>query len=137
MSRIDITPEVWRAEEHIAETYRSVHDDRLPETPFWNWVNRHYLDAVETGHLARFEHWHGPLVTSWEEQDHAPLSMPVIPPVIPPECVPTVPVPPIGGQAPGTPTVPEPSSVLLLGLGVAMLWVCLLRGMRRRRGGAQ
>ncbi len=140
MSHIEISPAVWTAEEKTAEAYRATHDDHLPPTPFWLFIDAHYLAARDTGNLARFEHWHGPKITCWEAENHEPPASTLCPlpagPSFPSEpalpVVPMVPVVPTGPGSPVAGSVPEPYSAILLGLG--MLWVWLLRGLRLAKG---
>lgn len=137
MSHIEITPAVWDFEEKTADAYRTTHDDRLPTTPFWLWVDEHFLLAQDTGHMVRFERYHGSKVTCWEEENYghpASTSCPLpAGPVVPAEpalpVVPVVPVVPLGPGSPVACSVPEPSTAILFSLG--MLWVWLLRFTRR------
>ncbi len=114
MSHIEITPAVWTAEEKAAESYRATHDDHLPPTPFWRLVDEHYLIARDTGHLARFEHNHGWKITCWEEQNHAPSST---------VCVPSVPVQPVLPCPLLADSIPEPCSIVLLGMGILTVFM--------------
>ena len=125
MSSIKITPAVWAAEEKIAEAYRATHDDHLPPTPFWLYVDEHYELAVDTGHLDRFEHWHGWKITCWEERNYAPTA---------PICIPSIPVVPVAPEPPMAGSVPEPASIGMLGLGIMGAWLArrLTRRAKRR-----
>jgi PEP-CTERM motif len=123
VSHIEISPAVWAAQEHRAGSYRAIHDDHLPQTPFWLCVDEDYLQAVNSDHLARFERWHGWKVTFWEEQNYAPSAPATIPSVAVRVVLPGPPTSSLG-------SIPEPSAITLLGLGVAWIW--LIGGIRRK-----
>jgi PEP-CTERM motif len=123
MGRIEISHQTWVAEGRIAEQYRDAHNGQLPSTPFWNYVDEHFTQAVDTGNLARFEYYHGPVVTSWLEQNANPAPVyPVSSPVPPTVYVPAAhpPSPPHTGPCPVG--VPEPPSMALFGIGLIFMW---------------
>jgi hypothetical protein len=123
LSHIEITPAAWRAEKQIAE--RSLSDTgHLPTGDelggrFWDMVHTHFIEAVDTGHLARFEADHCRFV---DEHEH----MPIVPPVMTihtSACVPIVPMPPATPSIPCSGSVPEPACVWMFGLGLAAVWL--------------
>jgi|SRR5271166_2235935 len=133
-----ISLKVWEAEERVVADNGGI----IPDTPFWNMVSSHFDNALETGNLARFEHYHGPMVTAQEEQLHAFRQPPVnVEPikVTPPPIVthtPIVTCPPVTTHpsivthhpiagAPHSGTVPEPSSGFTLGIGIILSWAGL------------
>src|SRR5271157_4215273 len=106
-----ISTETWTVEKTVAEQSLAT-TGHLPTGNelggrFWDLVDQHYESAVETDHLARFEFYHGPLVTCWETEAHEPVPCKPIP--VPPVCHIHVPVPPCHGHTGG---VPEPPSIL-------------------------
>ena len=123
--RADSIPlSVWIAEEKIAEPYAASHHGLLPDTAFWDMVTTHFEQALDTGHKARFEYYHGPLVTEQEETNINAYIPPVIsPPVISPPVI----SPPVCHEGPSPPphggAVPEPSSLSIMSIGMVLLWL--------------
>ena len=53
---------------------------------YWDWVKSHYDNALETGHLARFKHYHPGFVPllNIDHKHHLPHPPPPVPPMPPP-----------------------------------------------------
>ncbi len=132
MSHIEITPSAWAAEKLIAE--RSLtNTGHLPTGDelggkFWDMVRTHYIQAVDTGHLARFEANHCPFV---DEHETVPtVTSPVA--MNAPPCSSNCQVPSTPPAPPGSGSVPEPSGIALMGLGISLVFA-MLKGRARKR----
>lgn len=147
---------IQHAELREAEAYTKSHGGLLPDDPFWRYVEQRFNEAVSTGHLARFEHYH-PVITPLLEGNLEALSRPVTvavtnPPSLVQLCtclpagetsnpgvvvsnpsVPSLTLP--GAVSEPAPSfvpaaVPEPASALLFGLGMVAV-IVLGRKLRR------
>jgi len=133
LSHIEITPAAWHEEKIVAEksiacTGHLPTGDELGGK-FWDMVRSHYVQAVDTGHLARFEANHCPFVDEHESTPIVPQPIPMnAPPSVTGTCQ-SMPMPP---GSPGSGSVPEPSSIVLMGVGFGLI-VALLKGRARKR----
>jgi hypothetical protein len=97
-------------QDKLAEEFRLTHNDQLPDTQFW-----HYLEQRHAINPIRFDHYH-PMIGRWIEE--VPVSTPLPPPV-------TMTPPPNPGP-PQAGSVPEPTSVVLLGVAMVLVAMFLL-----------
>jgi hypothetical protein len=99
--------EFYHQQDKIAESYRLTHNDNLPDTTFWK-----YLEERRSIDPSRFDHYHK-MVGKWI------MEIPK-----PPECFPVgsmcIPPPPNNNGMPG-PAAAEPSSSVLLALGIILM----------------
>lgn len=108
---------------HNAEHYRESHDDLLPPTKAW-----HYLEARYEVDPARFTRWH-PLIGKWIKQDLGHVAF------CPAPTLPSIPVDPVycGSTVTVEPNVvlpaPEPCSLTLWATAIVVIvaWKCLRR----------
>lgn len=106
--------------------YRESHNDLLPNTPFWKYLEyRHDIDPI------RFDHYH-PLMGRWIEQYEKIIgSCPAV--LMPPVVIPVIP-PPVGSPY-RVASVPEPSSAVLLSIAVicGAVFVVATRWLAKKR----
>ena len=130
MGSITITPEVWAIEKNLAiesiDTTGHLPEGNQVGAKFWWMIRERYVNAVDTGHLARFDHYHCTFVDRVESQfpmTTAPptLCITLVVPVTPPPSHPVTPSCPIlsppGG---GANAIPEPASLGMFGIGIVV-----------------
>lgn len=135
MASIHFSVERQHAELAYARQHAASHGGLLPNDHFWTIVEDRFSLALETGHLHRFRHYH-PVITPMLMMDYglrhqspdATLLSPPVATLSPPTSM-TPPSPP--GQATQLQPVivasmPEPSSWLLLGLGLCLV-LCIAK----------
>lgn len=140
MASIHFSVERQHAELTYGREYAADHGGLLPDDRFWTIVEHKFSVTMETGHLHRFQHYHPfitpLLLTDYELRHQRVATLP--PPVAtlpPPVATLSPPVPMTPPSAPGQATpppsvvvsaVPEPTSWLLLGLGLC-LTLCIAK----------
>jgi hypothetical protein len=108
----------WSDQFKLARAYRQTHDDQLPPTLFWNFLEYKYsLDP------ARFTHYHR-LAGKWISE---------IPPILPP-VITTHSGPPGGQTGPPvmTQSTPEPATLVLLAISLVITFVFHLVVTKRK-----
>jgi len=127
---ITITPEVWAIEKNLAiesiDTTGHLPESNQVGAKFWSMVREHYVNAVDTDHLARFDHYHCLFVDRVEAQfpiTPPPPTLCITPvvPVTPPPShpgTPSCPIPPPPGG--GANAIPEPASLGMFGIGIVV-----------------
>lgn len=101
----DRSSEFYHEQTMFAGHYRLEHNDNLPNTLFWN-----YLEARRSLNPERFDHYH-PIVGEWIKD------IPLVPPIIPPITPPIIPPPIIPSF------IGEPGSGILLGIGIIVILI--------------
>ena len=98
----------------IADHYRLTHNDQLPNTNFW-----HYLEERRSINPHRFDHYH-PVIGRWI------LEIPTVPsiPCVPPVCI-TLPCMP-AYKPPNPGVVAEPASGILIAIGIVIVGILLV-----------